>query len=100
MLAGPARNSAPCASRTIGTNDSRCVPMNRNVLATTDLDVTRWYGKRPVCSQCLSERNLEVCVQCQALFSKADRSVIPGENDKYVCPICAPSHLSTFAATK
>jgi hypothetical protein len=64
-----------------------------NCGSNTTIDISRWYGRRPVCRQCLEERNLEVCVQCKGLFSKTDRVDIPGESDKYVCRVCAPSYL-------
>ena len=49
-----------------------------------------WIGPS-VCSQCLTVRNLEVCVQCEAFFSKADRVDSPENPGRYLCQVCAPN---------
>lgn len=56
-----------------------------------NLDPLRVWFRGPVCSQCLTTRNLEVCVQCRAFFSKVDRVESPENPGRYLCPVCAPA---------
>jgi hypothetical protein len=67
------------------TSGSRC--NNCGSLDTVD-PLQSWIGP-PVCSQCLTDRHLEVCVQCQAFLSKSVRQPSPENPGRYICPVCA-----------
>jgi hypothetical protein len=60
-----------------------------------NLEVLRTWFRGPICAQCVTERNLGVCVQCRSLFPSADRRESPENPGHYLCPVCAHSSHET-----
>lgn len=59
-----------------------------NCGSADDLELLATWYRGPICIRCLNVRNLDVCVQCRALFPKMDRVESPDNPGYYLCPVC------------